>query len=107
MNEIEQVKNEVNGNINKMPEPEVINYDVLLKLNDIFIDDLEEALGNYAYVETGEIIKAVNNMKSNMPINMLNEIIRRISSFPYKSVKKIMYNIETRQEMYWQIVKNN
>ena len=107
MNEVEQVKNEVSGNMNKMPEPETINYDILLKLNDVFISDVEEALGDYAYVETGELIKAINNLKNGIPINMLNEIIRRISAFPYKSVKKIMFNIETRQDIYWQIVKNN
>ena len=100
---LEEVKKDVTGIDNKdiMPEPDTLNYEVKFVLSDTFISDVEEALQDYAYVEVRDILNTVNALKTAMPINMLNEIVRRLAAFPYKSVKKLMYFIETDKNRYW------
>lgn len=100
---LEEVKKDVTGVDNKdvMPEPDTLNYNVKFSLSDAFLSDVEEALQDYAYVEVRDILNTVNSLKNEIPINMLNEVVRRLASFPYKSVKKLMYFIETEQNHYW------
>lgn len=100
---LEEVKKDVTGVDNKdvMPEPDILNYNVKFSLSDVFLSDVEEALQDYAYVEVRDILNTINSLKNEIPINMLNEVVRRLASFPYKSVKKLMYFIETEQNRYW------
>ena len=90
--------------IENMPAPQTMNYDQMLVVSDVFVADMYEALDGFAYVEVSEIIKTVEQLKNEMPINVLNEIIRRIASFPYKNVKKLMSVVETDQSKYWSLV---
>lgn len=87
----------------QMPQPETMNYDQTLILSDMFVNDMYAALDGFAYVEVSEIFKTVEQLKNNMPINVLNEIVRRIASFPYKNVKNLMNVVETNQGLYWSL----
>lgn len=86
--------------IENMPQPETMNYEQTVKLSDNFVNDMHLALDGFSYVEVSEIFKAVDQFKDAMPINLANEIIRRIASFPYSAVKDFMHVIETDQARY-------
>lgn len=90
--------------INDMPAPATLDYDVFLKLSDKFVNESVAALSDYAYVEVNDILNTILNLRDQMPINVLNEIIRRIGSFPYKSVAHIMRIIESDQSAYWSVI---
>lgn len=96
----------VNTNVNEakavesMPAPQTMNYEQTVKLSDDFVNDMHKALDGFSYVEVSEIFKAVDQLKDAMPINVANEIIRRIASFPYTNVKDFMSTIETDQARY-------
>jgi hypothetical protein len=91
--------------INDMPPPATLDYDVILKLSDKFVNDSVAALSDYAYVEVSDILNTILNLRDKMPINVLNEIIRRIGSFPYKSVAHVMRIIESDQPQYWSVIE--
>lgn len=92
--------NEVVENAPQMPVPETMNYEQTVKLSDDFVNDLHAALDGFAYVEVSEIFKAVNQMKDAMPVNIANEILRRVASFPYAKVVNFMRVVETEQNRY-------
>jgi len=89
----------------QMPAPQTMNYDQKLKLSDRFMTDMYAALDSFSYVEVNEIFKTVEALKNEMPINILNEIVRRIASFPYKNVRDLMLQIETDQSVYWALIE--
>lgn len=84
----------------KMPAPQTMNYDQTVKLTDAFVADMHMALDGFAYTEVDEIFKAVEQLKDNMPINVANEVIRRIASFPYNKVAPFMHAFEADQTKY-------
>lgn len=90
--------------IDEMPAPATLNYDVFLTLTDKFVNDSIAALSDYAYVEVNDILNTIINLRNQMPINVLNEIIRRIGTFPYKSVASVMQIIENDQPQYWTVI---
>lgn len=94
------------GTVEQMPAPQTMNYEQTLKLSDKFVSDMYAALDGFSYVEVNELFAAVEQLRNNMPINVLNEIIRRIGSFPYRNVVNLMKTVETRQGDYWQLVNN-
>ncbi len=89
-----------------MPAPQTINYEQKLKLSDKFVEDMNAALDSIAYVEVKDLFNVVENMRNEIPINILNEVIRRIASFPYKNVKNLMHVVETNQSLYWELLPN-
>lgn len=91
--------------IEQMPAPQTMDYDQTLKVSDKFVSDMYAALDGFSYVEVCEIFKTVEALKNKMPINVLNEIIRRIASFPYKSVRDLMLQVETDQSVYWTLIE--
>ena len=94
------------GTVEQMPAPQTMKYEQTLKLSDKFVSDMYAALDGFSYVEVNELFAAVEQLRNNMPINVLNEIIRRIGSFPYRNVVNLMKTVETRQGDYWQLVNN-
>lgn len=84
----------------KMPAPQTMNYDQTVRLTDDFVNDMHNALDTFAYTEVNEIFKAVDQLKDAMPINIANEIIRRIASFPYNRVASFMHSFEADQSKY-------
>lgn len=90
----------------QMPAPQTLNYEQTLRLSDKFVSDMYAALDGFSYVEVNELFTAVEQLRNNMPINVLNEIIRRIGSFPYRNVVNLMKVVETNQGEYWQLVNN-
>lgn len=95
-----EVNNTVEQEVAKMPEPETMNYDQTVVFTDDFVKDMYNALDGFAYTEVNEIFKAVDQMKNAMPLNIANEIIRRIASFPYNKVANLMHNLESDQSRY-------
>ena len=91
--------------IEQMPAPQTMNYDQKLVVSDRFVSDMYTALDSFSYVEVSEIFKTVEALKNEMPINVLNEIIRRIASFPYKNVRDLMLQVETDQSVYWTLIE--
>lgn len=92
--------------VEQMPAPQTMNYEQTFKLSDKFISDMYAALDSFSYLEVNELFTAVEQLRNNMPINVLNEIIRRIASFPYKNVVNLMKVFETNQGEYWQLINN-
>lgn len=100
----------MNDELEQMPAPQTMNYDQKLKITDKFVADMYASLDSFSYVEVSEIFKTVEALKNEMPINVLNEIVRRIASFPYKNVRDLMLQVETDQSVYWALIepaKNN
>lgn len=97
-NDVEMVSEE--NIVESMPRPQTMNYEQSIKLSDAFVNDLHKALDGFSYSEVAEIFKAVDKLKDGMPINVVNEVISRVASFPYKSVKEFMTVIETDQARY-------
>lgn len=95
---VEDVANDV------PPTPEIVDYSVIVKLTPKFKQDAITTLSEFAYVETHELIKVIDN-NDELHINVVNEIIRRISSFPYRAVAPLMHIVETSQDQYFEIVK--
>lgn len=85
------------------PEPSTVDYGATIKLLPKFKNDVVNALSNYAYVETHQLIKVIEG-NDELPINVVNEIISRISAFPYSGVKNVMNIIETAQNEYFEMV---
>ena len=84
------------------PAPSTVDYNANVKLSDKFRSDVVTALSEFAYVETHELIKVVESNEV-LPINIVNEVIRRISSFPYRAVAHIMRVVETGQATYFTV----
>lgn len=84
----------------QMPAPQTMDYDQTVTLTDKFVADMHAALDGFAYTEVNEIFKAVDQLKNAMPINIANEIIRRIASFPYNKVANFMHSFEADQSKY-------
>lgn len=86
------------------PKPETMVYEDKIKLTDLFEKDVIDALGNYSYAETNEIITFIKNNKEGAPVNLVNQVINRLSSFPWKSVNGVMYNIKNAQSKYFVLI---
>ena len=84
------------------PAPQTMNYEQSLIVSDKFVDDVIAALGDFAYVETHELIDFVRYNKGKaVPINLLNEYINKLATFPWRAVNGVMYNINNKQEDYF------
>ena len=103
--EVVEVKNEQVEQpqvVETQPAPQTMNYDQALIVSDKFVDDVIACLGDFAYVETHEIIDFVRYNKGKaVPINLLNEFINKLATFPWRAVNVIMYNINNKQEEYF------
>lgn len=84
------------------PIPSTVDYNANVRLSQKFKEDVIGALSEFAYVETHELIKVVEGNEV-LPINIVNEVIRRISSFPYRAVAHIMRVVETEQATYFTV----
>lgn len=84
------------------PAPSTVDYNANVKLSQKFKEDVIGALSEFAYVETHELIKVVEG-NDVLPVNIVNEVIRRISSFPYRAVAPIMRVVETDQSVYFSV----
>ena len=92
-------------NVDVAPVPTTVDYGVTLRLLPKFKSDVTAALSEYAYVETHELIKFVDHNET-APINTVNELVRRISMFPYRGVASVMHVLETDQSQYFEVVDN-
>lgn len=86
--------------VENMPQPETMNYEQTVKLSDECVNDMHAALDGFSYVEVSKIFNTVDQFRDAMPINLANEVIRAIASFPYSAVKDFMRVIETDQARY-------
>lgn len=84
------------------PAPSTVDYNANVKLSQKFKEDVISTLSEFAYVETHELIKVVEG-NDVLPVNIVNEVIRRISSFPYRAVAPIMRIVETEQSVYFSV----
>ena len=87
--------------IESMPAPETMNYEETVTMTSAFVNDVVAALGELSYAETHEIIDFVRGSKNPIPINLANQLISRLASFPWKIVNNVMHNIEINQSSYF------
>lgn len=87
------------------PAPQTVDYGTKVKLLPRFKQEVITALSEFAYVETHELIKVIET-NDELPINIVNEVIRRISTFPYRGVVNVMRVIENEQNAYFEVVAN-
>jgi hypothetical protein len=93
-----------NINVDEQPAPNTTTYEVIISTTDKFVNDVINALGEFSYAETNQILSAIQNNR-NMPISNINEILNRIASFPWKAVNGVMTIVSTKQDEYF-IVNN-
>lgn len=95
----ESNKNNMNdiSDSEKMPPPQIINYDVKYKISDDFITTIRSFLKELPYSDVEPIFKTLEVNKNIMPIAGLNEIIRIIASFPYKNVAGLMTLLQNKE----------
>lgn len=92
--------NNIEDEVSQMPEPQTMDYNQVVRLTDDFVVEVHKALDTFAYNEVDSIFKAMDQLKNSMPINIANEIIARIASFPYNRVATFMHNFEENQSKY-------
>ena len=99
--------NETQGVEDVQPVPNTTNYDVTVNTTDKFVNEVIASLGEFSYSETNQIISFVQTSRVNVPINIINEILSRIASFPWKAVNGLMGNIANKQDDYFVINNPN
>ena len=95
--------NETQGVEDVQSVPNTTNYDVTVNTTDKFVNEVIASLGEYSYAETNEIITIVQTHRNTVPVNIINEILSRISSFPWKGVNGLMSNVANKQDEYFVI----
>ena len=101
MSEVVNETNVVEQVDDVMPAPQTMNYEQKVKLTDKFIDDVVNSLGELAYAETHEVIDFVKNNKDGMPINLANQLLNKLATYPYNVISGVMHNIEIDQSLYF------
>jgi len=88
----------------EMPEPQVLNYELRYRVTPLFINDLKKVMADVAYVDAKKVFDKINEHGGILTAAALNELIRDISSFPYKHVSGIMSVIydETKFGKYFE-----
>lgn len=85
------------NNVDKMPEPQVVNYRQFFEVTEVFINDYKICANNIAYVDAIKVLNLINRNDRIVNSATLNEIIRIIGSFPYKYVHALMENINNKE----------
>lgn len=98
--------NEVVNDVDVQPAPETLSYEQQVVFSDKFVEDVINALGDFSYAETHQVIEFVQNNKNGAPINLVNELLNRLASFPWKVVNGIMGVVNTNQEVYFTLLNN-
>lgn len=98
-----------NKGTSEMPKPQVLDYNLLFKMTEKFIADLAGTIAELPYCEAKKFSDVVEKYVNVIPIGIVNELIRMISTIPYKYAAPIMHNIETAfNEYFVQVeIKNN
>ena len=73
-----------------MPEAKVLDYAKTYRATDLFINDLKKVMANVAYADAEKIFEMIESRNRILPAGILNELITKISLFPYKYVASIM-----------------
>lgn len=90
-----------------MPAPQTMEYRVVYKVTDLFIRDLTTVLKNGPYVELKGVLNFIESNERKFTAAVLNEFIRMLGNFPYKSIMPLMKAIENKDKFsyYFEIVK--
>jgi hypothetical protein len=82
-----------------MPTPEVLDYEQVFKVSPIFVNDLKIVLQEVAYADAQPFFEFLKNYDYVLPVAVLNEFLRKLSTLPYKYVNQI-FAIITNQELF-------
>ncbi len=85
--------------MDKMPEPQTLNYNIYYVVTDKFINDFLTCTDEMAYVDVMKVMSIIDRHQKVVSSGQLNELIRTLGSFPYKYVKGLMNNV-TNNEMF-------
>lgn len=83
-----------NGSVVEQEKPQVQQYEPTVTVSPDFVKDVTEALQEYPYASTSNLIKAINQGNGVMTVNTINQVLQGIAQFPYRSVVKIMTVVE-------------
>lgn len=88
-----------------MPEPEVLTYENMYKVTNVFKNDLKKILDEIPYVEAKKIYNVLEVNNDVLPSALLGEFIRSIGMLPYMYVAPLMRAIERKDafDMYFQL----
>lgn len=109
--DVENVENvdvevvDMNTGQEDQPVPNTTNYDVTVDTTDKFVNEVISSLGEFSYAETNNLLSFIQQSRTNVPINIMNDVLSRIASFPWKAVNGVMSNIATHQDEYF-IINN-
>ena len=87
--------------VDDMPVPQTMDYEQKVYFSDKFVEDVVNSLGELAYAETHQIIDFVKDNKDGVPINLTNQLLNQLATFPYNVVNGLMHNIENNQNLYF------
>lgn len=90
-----------------MPTPQTMEYSVVYKVTDVFIKDLTTVLRNGPYIDLKRVLDYIEANHRMFPAALLNEFIRTLANFPYKTIMPLMKVIENKEKFpyYFEIVK--
>lgn len=90
-----------------MLEPQTMEYSMKYHLTDVFMNDLQTVLKNSPYIELKTLLDYISGKDRIFTIAQLNEFIRTLASFPYKTICPLMKVIEDKNKFphYFEIVK--
>lgn len=80
-----------------MPEPEVLTYENMYKISDVFKSDLKRILDEVAYVDAKKFYDILEVNNDVLPAALLSEFLRKLGSLPYKYVSPLMRAIEKKE----------
>ena len=85
------------NNVDKMPEPQTLNYNIYYVVTDRFINDFLTCTNEMAYVDVMKIMSIVNRHQNIVSSGQLNELIRLLGTFPYKYINRLMVNVSNKE----------
>lgn len=90
-----------------MPEPEVLTYENMYKVSNVFKNDLKIILDELPYVDAKKFYDVLASNKDVLPAAILSQFIRNLGLLPYKYVAPMMKALEKKEafDVYFQLVK--
>lgn len=89
-----------------MPNPQIANYNERYKIQDQFVKDVFTLVQDMAYVDAKQIMESIAQFNGEITLGPLNELIRNLSSIPYRFIAPVMHIIETAPQKYFVMVKD-
>ena len=95
--------------INRQPQPEIMNYEETYSLSDLFIEHLKLSLRHIPHYKAYQYVNYAEQHKNGLSIVDLNGFIKKLDMLEYGYINGLMTNIKSKegQSAYFLPVKSN